>query len=263
MSDPQVTAARPIARVASGERRERVDDAVAVERALEIRIDGRTLAVTLRTPGHDRRAGARASSPARADRARAPMSRAVRERAAACAGRARRGRPSTLAPGVRARLDRASSATSPRPRRAGLCGRAHLDVAARRPHADCRSAAPLDPTALVGAARAAARCAGGVLGDRRLHAAALCDDDARAAGAARGRRPPQRGRQDRGLAARAQAAIRRRAACLWVSGRAGAEIVLKAARARIPVLAGGRRAVVARDRAGRGGADDAHRVPRR
>ncbi|HKQ58196.1 MAG TPA: formate dehydrogenase accessory sulfurtransferase FdhD, partial [Candidatus Eisenbacteria bacterium] len=29
------------------------DDALAVERALEIRVDGRALAVTLCTPGHD------------------------------------------------------------------------------------------------------------------------------------------------------------------------------------------------------------------
>ena len=43
---------RPIARV-TGRSRETTDDAVAVERALEIRVDGRALSVTLRTPGHD------------------------------------------------------------------------------------------------------------------------------------------------------------------------------------------------------------------
>src|SRR5207245_11561302 len=34
--------------------RETFEDAIAVERAMEIRVDGRALAVTLRTPGHDR-----------------------------------------------------------------------------------------------------------------------------------------------------------------------------------------------------------------
>jgi len=38
----------------TGRSRERIEDAIAVERALEIHVDGRALAVTLRTPGHDR-----------------------------------------------------------------------------------------------------------------------------------------------------------------------------------------------------------------
>ena len=51
MPDPSLVS-RPITRLADGafERRE---DAVAVERALEIRVDDRTISVTLRTPGHD------------------------------------------------------------------------------------------------------------------------------------------------------------------------------------------------------------------
>src|SRR5437667_61369 len=51
VADPQV-AWRPVTRVA-GERRALDQDAVAVERALEIRLGGRSLSVTLRTPGHD------------------------------------------------------------------------------------------------------------------------------------------------------------------------------------------------------------------
>lgn len=49
--DPGVVR-RPLTRV-SGRSRERIEDEVAVERALEIRVDGRALSVTLRTPGHD------------------------------------------------------------------------------------------------------------------------------------------------------------------------------------------------------------------
>jgi FdhD protein len=41
-----------VERVAAG-RRERRDDEVAIEEPLEIRVDGRALAVTMRTPGHD------------------------------------------------------------------------------------------------------------------------------------------------------------------------------------------------------------------
>ena len=44
---------RAVTRVTAGAI-EDIEDAVAVERALEIRVDGRPLAVTLRTPGDDR-----------------------------------------------------------------------------------------------------------------------------------------------------------------------------------------------------------------
>ncbi|MFM8558650.1 MAG: formate dehydrogenase accessory sulfurtransferase FdhD, partial [bacterium] len=44
---------RPVTRV-TGRSRERVEDALAVERALQIRVEGHDVAVTLRTPGHDR-----------------------------------------------------------------------------------------------------------------------------------------------------------------------------------------------------------------
>src|SRR5262245_62521234 len=48
-----LTRRRPIVRVSDGHV-ERADDAVAVERALEIRVDDRPLVVTLSSPGHDR-----------------------------------------------------------------------------------------------------------------------------------------------------------------------------------------------------------------
>ena len=49
--DPRV-ALTWIERVADGSR-ERVQDEVAIEEPLEIRVDGKPLAVTMRTPGHD------------------------------------------------------------------------------------------------------------------------------------------------------------------------------------------------------------------
>ncbi len=52
MNDPQVVR-RPVTRV-TGRSHETLDDALAVERALEMRVDGQAVAVTLRTPGHDR-----------------------------------------------------------------------------------------------------------------------------------------------------------------------------------------------------------------
>jgi hypothetical protein len=50
-SDPRL-ATRAITRI-TAEGRQPFQDPVAVERALEIRVDGRALAVTLCTPGHD------------------------------------------------------------------------------------------------------------------------------------------------------------------------------------------------------------------
>ncbi|WP_156757781.1 formate dehydrogenase accessory sulfurtransferase FdhD [Actinokineospora pegani] len=48
----RVTVRRPVVRVVGGEARERLDTLVA-EEPLEIRVGGRALAVTMRTPGHD------------------------------------------------------------------------------------------------------------------------------------------------------------------------------------------------------------------
>ena len=48
----RVTVRRPVLRIVDGEPRRRPDN-LAAEEPLEIRVDGRPLAVTMRTPGHD------------------------------------------------------------------------------------------------------------------------------------------------------------------------------------------------------------------
>ena len=117
-SDPRL-ALRPITRITAGVA-ERVEDAVAVERALEIRVDGRALAVTLCTPGDDRELtlGFLAGEGVITRRADALS---VREVPARCADQ-----PDAvevaLAPGVRldwTRLERHFAATAA----CGLCGR--------------------------------------------------------------------------------------------------------------------------------------------
>ena len=48
----RLTARRPVLRIDGGDRR-RVLDTLAAEEPLELRVDGRALSVTMRTPGHD------------------------------------------------------------------------------------------------------------------------------------------------------------------------------------------------------------------
>jgi len=230
MSDPSLVS-RPITRVSGGTLESR-DDAVAVEGALEIRVDGRAVSVTLRTPGHDEELalGFLAGEGLIADRAQVA---AVAATPASCSDQ-----PDavdlTLAPGVRmdwSRLERHFAATAA----CGLCGRAHLESlrsgltpipVARRIEAKALAELP----ARLRDAQLAFAASGG------LHAAAFCDDAL----------APQVLREDVGRhnavdkvagwlvnAGRYPA----QGGVLWVSGRAGAEIVLKAARARIPVLA--------------------------
>ena len=55
MNGPQTTR-RPVTRLSQGAV-ERLEDEIAVERPLEMRIEGRPLTVTLRTPGRDRELG--------------------------------------------------------------------------------------------------------------------------------------------------------------------------------------------------------------
>jgi FdhD protein len=140
----------------------------------------------------------------------------------------------TLAPGVRldwARLERHFAASAA----CGLCGRAHLE--ALRAGLEPLPAGPAFEAAALGrlperlrASQVTFTATGG------LHAAAWCDPTLEPAVLREdvGRHNAvdkvagwllENGRYPAGAGA------------LWVSGRAGAEIVLKAARARIPLLA--------------------------
>ncbi|HEY2956338.1 MAG TPA: formate dehydrogenase accessory sulfurtransferase FdhD [Candidatus Eisenbacteria bacterium] len=230
MPDPS-RVSRSVTRVTSGAL-ERREDEIAVERALEIRVDGRALSVTLRTPGHDEELalGFLAGEGVIASRSQVA---AVTTAPAACDDQ-----PDAvdlaLAPGVRmdwSRLERHFAATAA----CGLCGRAHLESlragltpipVARRLDAGALAALP----ARLRDSQHTFTATGG------LHAAAWCGDDL----------APRVLREDVGrhnavdkVAGWLVNAGRHPAGegVLWVSGRAGAEIVLKAARARIPVLA--------------------------
>jgi len=233
MPDPSIpeVATRPITRFTGGVG-ESGDDALAVERALEIRVGGRPLSVTLCTPGHDEELalGFLAGEGLVARRADVV---AVRETPAACPDQ-----PDivdlTLAvdlPFDWTRFERHFAATAA----CGLCGRAHLE-SLRAGLTAMPAGLPVDAgtlsalTARLREAQVAFAETGG------LHAAAWCDQAL----------APQVVREDVGrhnavdkVAGWLLGAGRYPAGggLLWVSGRAGAEIVLKAARARIPVLA--------------------------
>src|SRR5262245_43144413 len=230
-----LTARRAIVRLADGGL-ERGDDAVAIERPLEIRVDGRPLVVTLSTPGHDREL-ALGFLAGEGLLVRAADVAALRETPASCADQ-----PDVvdiaLAPGIAidwTRLERHFAATAA----CGLCGRAHLEslragltAMPEGPRIDPRQITEL-PARLREAQVAFAETGG-------LHAAAWC------ARASDGALEPEVVREDVGrhnavdkVAGWLLEAGRYPAGSgvLWVSGRAGAEIVLKAARARIPVLA--------------------------
>jgi FdhD protein len=224
-------ATRPLQRYRAGAV-EAADDRVAVEAPLEIRIDGRPLSVTLRTPGHDRAlsigflAGEGLIS-ARSDIAGVDLT------TAACEDEPDKANV-RLAPGVRldwSRLERHFAATSA----CGLCGRAHLE-SLRQGLAPMSHGGPFAADALMEipsrlrAAQAAFEATGGI------HAAAYLDDAL----------APLVLREDVGR----HNAVDKvagwlideglwpcRGGMLWISGRAGAEIVLKAARASIPALA--------------------------
>ena len=229
-SDPRI-ARRRVLRVAGG-RRVPFDDAVAVERALDLRVNGRSLAVTLRTPGHDDELALGFLAGEGILRGPEDVA-AVQVEAASCADEPDR-IEIELMPGVPmdwTRLERHFAATAA----CGLCGRAHLESlrAGLRP---AEEGPPLNPAALAALparmreAQPTFEATGG------LHAAAFLDETLallviredvgrhnavdKVAGwlLRRGRYPANAG-------------------VLWVSGRAGAELVLKAARARIPVMA--------------------------
>ena len=229
---PDVSIAkRTVVRV-TADRTEQIEDAVAVEAPLEIRIDGRPVSVTLRTPGHDRLLALGFLAGEGLIRDRAAISGVV-ERPADCVDQ-----PDaldlTLAPGTVmdwSRLERHFAATSA----CGLCGRAHLE-SLRQGLRPLPQGPAIDPQALgelpdrLRKAQATFTATGG------LHAAAWCDERLEPATLFEdvGRHNAvdkvagdllERGRYPVG------------AGVLWVSGRAGAEIVIKAVRAGIPVLA--------------------------
>ena len=208
------------------------DDAIAVEGALEIRVDGQSLAVTLRTPGHDRELATGFLYTEGVVRHAADVAGAV-ERAAACDDE-----PDIIEVALAAgtpldwsRLERRFATTSA----CGLCGRAHLDSlrAGLRP---VDAGFRVDPAALLAAVAGMATAQPGFARTGGLHAAAFLN-----AALAPGPLREDVGRHnavDKVVGALlATDALPVAAGVLWVSGRAGAEIVLKAARAGIPVLA--------------------------
>ena len=222
---------RPVTRV-TGRSRETFTDALAVERALEIRIAGRALAVTLRTPGDDLDL-VRGFLASEGVIARRDDIEALHEHAAACADEADV-IDVTLANDVtldwRA-LERNFAATAA----CGLCGRVHVD-ALRAGLTRAPITAPLSRERLLAlpetlrAGQTAFAETGG------LHAAVWCDAEL----------SPQVLREDVGrhnavdkVCGALLDSGQRPASpgVLWVSGRAGAELVLKAARAGIGVMA--------------------------
>lgn len=234
MSDAAASPAvlrRPVTRV-TGRSREAFEDAVAVERPLAIRVDGHDVAVTLRTPGHDDELalGFLAGEGLLASRAEVAL---IVETPAECSD-SPDGIALTLAPGVRfdwTRFERHFAATAA----CGLCGRAHLD-ALRAGLAPIPAGEPFDPEAVLALPRRLRPGQPGFEATGGLHAAVLCDAALE----------PLVTREDVG---RHNAVDKvagwmvnedlypARGGLLWVSGRAGAELVLKAARARIPALA--------------------------
>ena len=229
-SDPRL-ARRPITRIVGGVAATD-DDALAIERALEIRAGGRALAVTLCTPGNDRELALGFMAGEGLITRRADVT-AVREEPARCADQ-----PDaidlTLGPDVRldwARLERHFAATAA----CGLCGRAHLE-ALRAGLTPMPPGPGFGPAALTGLPARLREAQVTFAETGGLHAAAWCDQDL----------VPQVLREDVGrhnavdkvagwLLEQGQYPAGRGA--MWVSGRAGAEIVLKTARARIPLLA--------------------------
>ena len=222
---------RPVTRV-TGRSSETVEDSLAEERALEIRVDGRALSVTLRTPGHDeelalgflagegvvrRAADVTAMGAARAGRDDEPDTVDV-----------------TLAGGVAfdwSKLERHFAATAA----CGICGRAHLE--SLRTGLQPMAGGALFNVSAIHALSHHIRTAQATFAETGgLHAAVWCD----------ALLEPRVLREDVGrhnAVDKVCGWLLREGhygageGLLWVSGRAGAELVLKAARARIPAMA--------------------------
>lgn len=232
----RVTARRRIVRLGPDAAVQRVD-ALAVEEPLELRVGGRALSVTMRTPGHDVELAhgfllTEGVIGAAADVATARY----------CRGTGPDGRQTynvldvALASGVAA-PDPGVARSFPTTSSCGVCGKGALEsVRLRTRHSPAGDAVVLDPAVLrtlPGALRSAQRVFDSTGG---LHAAGLYEPDGTAVAV----------REDVGrhnavdkvlgaalLAGRVPAA----AAVLMVSGRASFELVQKAAMAGVPTLA--------------------------
>ena len=222
---------RPVIEVTGRSRTHRMD-VLAEERALAIRVEGHDVAVTLRTPGHDREL-ALGFLAGEGLIARADDVAAIEMRDGACADE-----PDlleiALASGVRfdwSRLERHFAATAA----CGLCGRAHLD-ALRAGLTPLASGPTIDVARLLTLADRVRAMQVGFEATGGLHAAVICDAALE----------PRVLREDVGRHNAVDkvcgwllehAGYGAGEGLLWVSGRAGAELVLKCARARIPVMA--------------------------
>ena len=199
-----------------------VEDVVAIEEPLEIRVDGAALAVTMRTPGHDEElALGFLYGEGLIDGPReAGLTEDLANNTIEVAG------PLTRDPGVR-RFYTTSSC--------GVCGKGALEEVAVL--SAPVSAEPVIPRAL--AVELPSRL--DQPGFRRtggLHATGLFEADGVAHLHARGRGPPQRHGQGRRPRADGRAACPCRAGCMCVSGRLSFELVQKAAVAGAPILIG-------------------------
>jgi FdhD protein len=216
----------------TGRSSERFEDALAVERPLQLRVDGRALAVTLRTPGADADLALGFLAGEGLVSRREEVAELVFVNAA-CSDEPDRAEI-TLAPGVPldwARLERHFAATAA----CGLCGRAHLE-SLRAGLVPAAPGEPLPREALLALPERLRALQSTFLQTGGLHAAVWCD----------GALEPVLLREDVGRhnavdkVCGALLAVGERPAghgLLWVSGRAGAELVLKAARAGMRAMA--------------------------
>ena len=219
MSAPPYSTARiEVARLPEGTTTE---DVVAVEEPLEIRIEGRPVAVTMRTPGHDEELalGFCLSEGLRPAGARLPDDLAANV-------------VEVDAPGFDpARLARSFYTSSS----CGVCGKGALEaVAVESPHVESDLRVGFAAVSAMPERLREAQAAFAVTGG--LHATGLFYGRRRAALPARGRRPAQRHGQGDRLGVRRAARLPLADSVLCVSGRLSFELVQKAAVAGCPVL---------------------------